>query len=101
MVQKTGTQIPTPTVPITTGVQNQITDFIEENNNNPEIVASFLKAVSSTEKSKVSSELKQAYLFSYVNGITTKPTIDEAKLEIRLSRAEMAKMMSEYAIKVL
>ena len=99
--QKTWDQILTPTVPITTGVQNQITDFIQENNNKPEIVALFLKAVSSTEKSKVSSELKQAYLFSYVNGITTKPTIDEAKLEIRLSRGEMAKMMSEYAIKVL
>lgn len=74
-------------------VESQIQKFIEENqNSNP---------VKSLQNSRFSDELQQAYIFAYMNGITTKETIDEANLENQLTRAEMAKMMSEYAMKIL
>jgi hypothetical protein len=41
-----------------------------------------------------------AYNWAFENGITTKPTIQEAKIDKQISRAEMAKMISQYAVKV-
>lgn len=46
-------------------------------------------------------ELKDAYNRSYKNWITTQPTIDEANLKGKITREEMAKMISSYAINIL
>ena len=46
-------------------------------------------------------ELGKAYLYSYLRGITTQPTIQQADLHRGLTRAEMAKMMSVFAVNVL
>ena len=86
----------------TTGFSDaKVLSFLETNKNNTDVVNAFLGALASTEQSTSTPELKQAYLFAYMNWITTKPTIDQAKMDNNLTRAEMAKMMSEYAIKIL
>ena len=41
-----------------------------------------------------------AYNWAFENGITTKPTIQQAKIDKPISRAEMAKMISQYAVNV-
>jgi len=51
--------------------------------------------------STFSNELNNAYLYAYSIGITTMPTIQQANIEGNLIRAHMAKMMVNYAIKVL
>lgn len=55
--------------------------------------------VSSAEK--YTSELQSAYRYAHSIGITTMPTIDTANMYGNLIRSHMAKMMSEYAKKVL
>ena len=54
-----------------------------------------------TYDNKYSQELKDAYLRALSKGITTKKTITEAELESPLIKSHMAKMVSEYAKKVL
>ena len=51
--------------------------------------------------SSYSLEQNTAYQFAKANGITTKSTIQEAKMNISLTRIQMAKMLSYYAINVL
>ena len=46
-------------------------------------------------------ELHYAYNFAFENGITTKPTIQEAEMNSPLTRIAMAKMLSQYAINIL
>jgi hypothetical protein len=46
-------------------------------------------------------ELTQAYNFAYYRWITTQPTIESANLNSALTRIQMAKMLSYYAIRVL
>jgi hypothetical protein len=53
------------------------------------------------QDSPYSEELNDAYLRAYELGITTKGTVMEADLESPLIRAHMAKMIVEYAKKVL
>ena len=48
-----------------------------------------------------SSELKQAYNWAYKNKITTMNTIGWARLSDWLTREEMAKMISNYAVDIL
>lgn len=48
-----------------------------------------------------SSELYQAYNWAYKNRITTKNPIEKANLEWEITRAELAKMISNYAINIL
>ena len=48
-----------------------------------------------------SPELQQAYEFAKQNWITTMPTIQQAKIDWKLTRIQMAKMLSQYAINVL
>lgn len=45
--------------------------------------------------------MKQAYNWAYQNGITTQNTIDKANMRWKITRAELAKMISNYAINVL
>ena len=58
-------------------------------------------ALASVQTSNSSQELKNAYTYAFIRGITTQPSIEKADLERGLTRAEMAKMMSVYATKVL
>jgi hypothetical protein len=51
--------------------------------------------------SKYSDELKGAYLYAYVKGITTQCPISAANLDGYLHRDELAKMISVYAINVV
>ena len=51
--------------------------------------------------STFSTELDNAYLYAYSIGITTMPTIQDADITWNLIRAHMAKMMVNYAVKVL
>jgi len=51
--------------------------------------------------SQYSSELNQAYQYAYHYGITTQDSISSADMEWSLTRIAMAKMLSQYAIKVL
>lgn len=46
------------------------------------------------------AELEGAYAYSYSMGVTTMPTIDAARMYDGLTRAELAKMMSEWAMEV-
>jgi len=46
-------------------------------------------------------ELNNAYVFAYLNWITTMDSINKANMNGRLTRIEMAKMLSKYAINVL
>lgn len=48
-----------------------------------------------------SREYNNAYVFSYINWITTTPTIEKAKMDSHITRIAMAKMLSYYAINVL
>ncbi len=48
-----------------------------------------------------SEEFQQAYKFAKWNWITTMPTIQDAKMNQKLTRIQMAKMLSQYAINVL
>jgi hypothetical protein len=45
--------------------------------------------------------LNNAYLYAFSVGITTIPTIQEANIEGKLIRSHMAKMMVNYAVKVM
>ena len=51
--------------------------------------------------SKYSFEQNQAYQFSYVNWITTKSVMRDVMMNKKLTRIEMAKMLSYYAMNVL
>lgn len=48
-----------------------------------------------------SLELQEAYNWAYKNWITTQSTIESANIKWNITRAEMAKMISNYAINVL
>ncbi len=45
--------------------------------------------------------MQQAYNWAYQNGITTQDTIDKANMKWKITRAELAKMISNYAMNVL
>jgi hypothetical protein len=45
--------------------------------------------------------LVDAYIWAYQNGITTMPTIEEARLKDNITRAELAKMMVVFMSEVL
>ena len=45
-------------------------------------------------------ELEGAYKWAYENGITTMPTIDDANMLAPITRAEMAKMLANWAMNV-
>ena len=51
--------------------------------------------------SKYSFEQNESYQFAYANGITTQTTISNADINWKLTRIQMAKMLSQYAINVL
>ena len=55
----------------------------------------------STVWSPFTPEFNQAYQFAFDHGITTMPTIEEANMTGTLIRSHMAKMITNYAIKVL
>ena len=48
-----------------------------------------------------SQEFQDAYNFAYINGITTMDTIKKADMNWYITRAEMAKMISNYAKNIL
>ena len=60
-----------------------------------------LEALKASLQSESNTELRDAYTYAYLRGITTQPTIQQADLHRGLTRAEMAKMMSVFAVKVL
>ena len=51
--------------------------------------------------SEYSSELQQAYKWAYENKITTMSSIEKANMKWNITREEMAKMISNYAINIL
>jgi hypothetical protein len=53
------------------------------------------------DNSNYSSELKVAYIYSYMYGITTMCPVNEANLDGYLYRNHFAKMISEFAVNVL
>ena len=57
--------------------------------------------ISDSAKEKYNEEQITAYEWAYENGITTMNNIDRARLSDGLTRAELAKMMSQYMTKVL
>ena len=48
-----------------------------------------------------SSEMQQAYNWAYENGITTMNSIEKANMKWNITREEMAKMISNYAVNIL
>ena len=52
-------------------------------------------------KAGYSEEFPQAYTWAFNNWITTKSTIDKANMKWEVSRIELAKMISNYAINIL
>jgi hypothetical protein len=73
--------------------QNKIAQFREDNKDK--------LIIKSLKDSNYNKELQDAYLFAYINGITTRKTIQEAQMDTIITRAEMAKMISQYAINIL
>lgn len=57
--------------------------------------------VGNITNSPYSTELNTAYLRAYSYGITTMPSIQQANIEGRLIRKDMAKMISNFAMNVL
>lgn len=53
------------------------------------------------DQSKYSDEMKLAYLYSYMHGMTTMCPIDDADLYGYLRRDHLAKILSQYAVNVL
>lgn len=51
--------------------------------------------------SPYTNEINQAYLWAYQRGITTMPTIQQANIRWTLIRRDLAKMMSNFAIRIL
>lgn len=51
--------------------------------------------------SEYTTELKQAYNWAYKNEITTMNSIDRANIKWNITREEMAKMISNYAVNIL
>jgi len=47
------------------------------------------------------NEYDHAYSFALEHGITTKPSLQEADMDGKLTRSQMAKMIANYAINVL
>ena len=60
-----------------------------------------LEVLKASLQSESNTELRDAYTYAYLRGMTTQPTIQQADLHRGLTRAEMAKMMSVFAVKVL
>lgn len=76
-------------------------EFVEANKADTQKVEALAKALTSVKNSSVAQELKDAYTYAYLRGITTQPSIEKAELQRGLTRAEMAKMMSVFAMNVL
>ena len=51
--------------------------------------------------SEYTTELQEAYNWAYKNWVTTQPTIDTANMKWKITREEMAKMISNYAVNIL
>ncbi len=84
-----------------TTLSGLLSTFQQQQANTPQQLKMLNKALASIQGSDFSQELKDAYLYGYLRGITTMETISEANLEGPLTRAAMAKMMSVYATQVL
>ena len=75
---------------------------------NTDIVATVRTEIPSSNTTRSSSSSKthtkeenDAYSFAKSNGITTTDSIDNAKMNTELTRIQMAKMLSNYAVNVL
>ena len=55
----------------------------------------------SSESANYSAEMNQAYIFAKSHWITTKSTIKDAEMNSPLTRIQMAKMLSYYAVNVM
>jgi len=66
-----------------------------------EVISSKYISEKMVDYSDYSMEEKQAYDYAYQNGITTMSTIERANINGNLTRIEMAKMISNYAINIL
>ena len=67
---------------------------------NTDIVAT-VRNTTHSSSSRFTKEENDAYSFAKSNGITTTDSIDNAKMNTELTRIQMAKMLSNYAINVL
>jgi hypothetical protein len=54
-----------------------------------------------SNNSNYTKEFNEAYSFAKSNGITTTDSIETAKMNTSLTRIQMAKMLSNFAINVL
>jgi hypothetical protein len=64
-------------------------------------ISQLSSSFSSAQITKYGEELLQAYTYAYQIGITTIDTIDKANMYGNLTRAQAAKMLSQFAIQVL
>ena len=67
---------------------------------NTEYVAT-LRTVEIENNTNYTEEFNEAYWFAKANGITTTSSIEKAKMNTNLTRIQMAKMLSNFAINVL
>jgi len=87
--------------------QEQTHGSAEEQDNTSENIAdsqtdnSESQTTDSSSNGNYTEEFKEAYTFAKSNQITTQPTIKEAKMYTDITRIEMAKMMSYYAMNIL
>jgi len=80
------------------------TKWSEESSNTPmdsSDKSSEWQEILSPSDSSFTKEQKEAYNFAYKNWITTMSTIQKADMSWKLTRIQMAKMLSYYAINVL
>ena len=79
---------------VNTGDENKVDETKSEENTAPQ-------APTATDVEKYGQELVDAYIWARNNGITTMPTIEQARLKDWITRAELSKMMVVFMSEVL
>ena len=82
-------------------IQSSLQSYLEAHVANPQELAKMHWVLLQLQHADLDSELKDAYLYAYIQGISTMDTIEKAALDREITRAELAKMMVVYATKVL
>ena len=79
----------------------ETTQKVDDNSKKDVDTETVVDDTATSNNSSYTSEQKQSYEFAKSNWITTTTSIEQAKMNTSLTRIEMAKMLSYYAINVL
>lgn len=82
---------------------HSVAEYMKDNTKDSSVIASEWQTQTQNNQfnSNYTDEMNQAYAFSKLHWITTKSTIQEAEMNSPLTRIQMAKMLSQYAMNVM